>query len=176
MINFSIKVVRRCACLLRRGAFASCGPGLIFNPLNSEFSYDRIRIGKKVYIGAMAYFRTTHSHITIGDNVLFGPGVYILGGNHIYDVPGIYMSEMTKSSEHKDADVTVGNDVWIGARATLLSGVTVHDGAIVASGCVVTSDIPAFEIHGGVPNRKISDRFTSEQLAEHRKMLLQRHE
>lgn len=58
--------------------------------------------------------------------------------------------------------VHLGSDVWIGARATVLAGVSIGDGAIVAAGSVVTQDVPAFAIVGGVPARVIRFRFTPE--------------
>ena len=53
----------------------------------------------------------------------------------------------------------IGHDVWIGTRAVVLPGVTVHDGAIVASGAVVSRDVGPYEIHGGVPARRLGRRF-----------------
>lgn len=58
--------------------------------------------------------------------------------------------------------VTLGSDVWIGARATILSGVSIGDGAIVAAGAVVTKDVPAFAIVAGAPARLIRLRFAPE--------------
>jgi acetyltransferase-like isoleucine patch superfamily enzyme len=54
----------------------------------------------------------------------------------------------------------VGDDVWIGYGAIILSGVTIGDGSIVASGSVVTKDVPPYVIVGGNPARKITERFT----------------
>jgi hypothetical protein len=66
----------------------------------------------------------------------------------------------------------IGADVWIGARAIIRAGVHIGRGAIVGAGAVITRDVPAYEIHGGVPGRKIGDRFTnSEDRAIHDVML-----
>lgn len=54
---------------------------------------------------------------------------------------------------------TIENDVWIGLGSTVLSGVTIHNGAVVGAGSVVTHDVPAYEIWAGNPARKIRDRF-----------------
>jgi acetyltransferase-like isoleucine patch superfamily enzyme len=61
--------------------------------------------------------------------------------------------------------VVIGNDVWIGANATLLNGVHIGDGAIVAAGAVVVKDVPPYTVVGGVPAREIKKRFTPEQIA-----------
>lgn len=61
--------------------------------------------------------------------------------------------------------VVIGNDVWIGANATILNGVHIGDGAIVAAGAVVVKDVPPYTIVGGVPAKEIKKRFTAEQIA-----------
>lgn len=60
--------------------------------------------------------------------------------------------------------VVIGNDVWIGARATILEGITIGDGAIVAAGAIVTKDVPPYAIVGGVPARIIKYRFDEETI------------
>ncbi len=59
----------------------------------------------------------------------------------------------------RGARVTVGNDVWIGHGALLLPEITVGDGAVIAAGAVVSRDVPPYSIVGGVPARRIRDRF-----------------
>lgn len=60
---------------------------------------------------------------------------------------------------------TIENDVWIGIGSTVLTGVTIHNGAVVGAGSVVTHDVPAYEIWAGNPARKIRDRFDKETAA-----------
>lgn len=70
------------------------------------------------------------------------------------------------SNEYRDAvskgDIVVEDDVWIGYRATILSGVHIGQGAIIAAGAVVTSDVPPYAIYGGVPAKLIKYRFSQE--------------
>jgi len=61
---------------------------------------------------------------------------------------------------------TIENDVWIGIGAIIKAGVTIHNGAVVGAGSVVTHDVPAFEIWAGNPARKIRDRFDKETAAK----------
>ena len=68
------------------------------------------------------------------------------------------------SGERGDNGITIiEDDVWIGTAAIIMSGVTIGRGSIVAAGSVVTKDIPSCEIWGGVPARKIRDRFETEE-------------
>jgi virginiamycin A acetyltransferase len=66
--------------------------------------------------------------------------------------------------ETAQGPIQVGNNVWIGDAAILLSGVTVGDGAVIAAGAVVTRDVPAFAIVGGSPARLIRMRFGNEDI------------
>ena len=60
--------------------------------------------------------------------------------------------------------VIIGNDVWIGKRVMVMGGVTIGDGAVIAAGAVVTRDVPAYAVVGGVPSRIIKYRFTEEEI------------
>lgn len=60
--------------------------------------------------------------------------------------------------------IHIGNDVWIGADVKILEGVKIGDGAIIAAGAVVTKDVEPYSIVGGVPAKKIRDRFTTKQI------------
>lgn len=71
-------------------------------------------------------------------------------------------SEYKYANQKTKAEVVIGNDAWIGYRATLLSGITIGDGAIVAAGAVVTKDVPPYTVVGGVPAREIRKRFPEE--------------
>ena len=66
----------------------------------------------------------------------------------------------------KKGDIIVGNDVWIGYDATIMAGVTIGDGAIIAARAVVTKDVPAYTIVGGMPAKPIKRRFTDEVIEQ----------
>ena len=67
-------------------------------------------------------------------------------------------------------DIVVGNDVWIGFEAVILSGVTIGDGAIIGARAVVTRDVPPYTIVGGVPAKPIRKRFDEETIAQLERM------
>lgn len=95
-----------------------------------------------------------HGPLSIGDNVMMGPDVVILTHTHNLDRIDIPMGQQG----FRVAKVTIGNDVWIGMRSIIMPGVTIGDGAVIGAGAVVTKDVPAFSIVGGVPAKIIRYR------------------
>lgn len=92
--------------------------------------------------------------VKIGDYVLIGPNVIIASSQHRYNIRGLPIL----FQGHEKQQVVIGNDVWIGANAVILPGVTVGDGAIIGAGAVVTVDVEPYSIVGGVPACKIGER------------------
>ncbi|MBO0454181.1 CatB-related O-acetyltransferase [Enterococcus sp. MJM16] len=72
--------------------------------------------------------------------------------------------EQVTSAWDNKGDIVIGNDVWIGYEATILSGVTIGDGAIIGAKAVVTKDVPAYSVVGGVPAKEIKQRFDSKTI------------
>lgn len=70
-------------------------------------------------------------------------------------------SNVTDSWDNK-GDIVIGNDVWIGYEAVIMSGVTIGDGAIIGTRALVTKDVPPYTIVGGVPARQIRKRFSED--------------
>ncbi|MGM0900681.1 MAG: sugar O-acetyltransferase [Bacillota bacterium] len=101
-----------------------------------------INVGKNVFINSGCRFQD-QGGITIGDGVLIGHNVVLATLNHDIDPK--------KRGTMHPALITIGQDVWIGANATVVPGVTIGDGAIIAAGAVVTKDVPPNVIVGGVP-------------------------
>lgn len=98
--------------------------------------------------------------VTIGAYSMIGPGVNFTGDDHLFDKVG---TPIIFSGRPVLRKTTIGRDVWIGTNAIIMAGSTISDGAIIAAGAVVNSDVHECEIHGGIPNRKIKDRFLTEQ-------------
>lgn len=103
-----------------------------------------IHVGKQVFINMGCKFQD-QGGIFIGDGSLIGHNVVLATLNHA--IPPEDRSSMLP------APVRIGRHVWIGANATVLPGVTIGDGAIIAAGAVVTRDVPENAIVGGVPAR-----------------------
>jgi len=109
--------------------------------------------------------------VELGPYVMLGPRVAIVGQDHRFDLPG---TPMVFAGRPELRRTRIEADVWIGCGAILLAGIHIQRGAIVAAGSVVTKDVGAYEIVGGVPARKLRDRFLNPQDRErHEAMLAQ---
>lgn len=97
--------------------------------------------------------------VKIGSYTMFAPNVVITGSDHRFDIPG---TPMIFSGRPALNETIIGDDVWVGYGSIIMSGVHIGRGAIVAAHSVVTRDIPPYEIHGGIPARKIRDRFSTD--------------
>lgn len=132
---------------------AKIGKRVIYYPGIWIFTGQNLIIGDDVDF-AHGVLVTTGGGVTIGDRTLIGYGAKILSSNHrIPPVP-----QRIFNSGHVDAPVRIGPDVWIGANSTILPGVSVGEGAVVAAGSVVTKNVPAWSIVGGVPAKVIRQR------------------
>lgn len=113
----------------------------------------KIRIGNGVWINRGCEFYASmlagSAHITIGDHSAFGPRVRVLSATHNYR----FLTLPDQASS-----VTIGRHVWIGAGATILPGVNIGDGAVVAASSVVTHDVAPFSIVAGNPARFLKTR------------------
>lgn len=121
----------------------------------SSISSD-LQAGRYVYIGPRCVIS---SKVTIGAYTMLANNVYIMGGDHVYNQVG---TPIIFSGRDKIRPTYIGIDCWIGAHSIVMCGVTIGDGSIIAAGSVVTKNVNPYSIYGGVPAKKIKDRFTSE--------------
>jgi acetyltransferase-like isoleucine patch superfamily enzyme len=140
---------------------------------------DRLTIGRSVVIGNYCWLAANGS---IGDGVLISSHVGIVGRyDHDSSALGVYISEApwiydpSIASDTPRNRITIEDDVWIGFNATLLSGVTVGRGAIIAAGAVVVKDVEPYAVVAGAPARTVSMRLTPEQQQVHEAMLAKRY-
>ncbi|MDE6656269.1 MAG: sugar O-acetyltransferase [Anaeroplasmataceae bacterium] len=119
----------------------------LFPPFYTDYGQN-IAIGKNVFINSGCCFQD-QGGIEIGNNVLIGQQVVLATLNH--DLQPAKRANMIPSP------IKIGNDVWIGAHATILSGVTIGDGAVIAAGAVVTKDVPKNVVVAGVPAKILKE-------------------
>lgn len=96
------------------------------------------------------------NHIHIGNNLLTGPDVLISDNAHGYNCTTEEMNTRPQDREViSKGGITIGNNVWLGAKVVVLPGVTIGDGVVIGAGSVVTKDIPPYCIAAGVPAKVI---------------------
>lgn len=130
-------------------------------------SLDNVQVGKHSYGILDFHDFKDGSKLEIGSFCSFGKNTFIcLGGEHEYRTLSTYPFE-SKISDRKITSFSKGNiiicdDVWVGINVTILSGVTIGQGSIIAAGSVVTNDVEPYSIYGGVPAKLIKKRFDAE--------------
>jgi acetyltransferase-like isoleucine patch superfamily enzyme len=112
----------------------------------------------KVTLGDRVFFQhhcsvSVHEELTIGDYTLFGEGVSIHDENHIFTAG----SDPIADRGFVVKPISIGRNVWVGAKATILPGVHIGDNAVIGANAVVTHDVPAYTVVGGVPARVIRE-------------------
>ncbi len=143
------------------------------NVLCSGVGVADVRLGRHTYVA----YDSILQHATVGRYCSIGPECRAgLGRHPLVNVVSthpaffaaanvsMYESFVARTTFEQTRPVTIGHDVWIGARATLLDGVTVGDGAVVAAGAVVTKDVPPYAIAAGVPARVVRYRADPDQI------------
>lgn len=146
---------------IKKSAFGKCGKGVALGRGFRMYGAKNIHMGNDVGIGEGALFMCTKAKIIVGDHTMFGPQVTVITGGHRYDIQGRVMKSIGEDEKRPedDQDVIFEGDNWIGANVTILRGVTIGEGAIVAAGAVVTKTVPPYTIVGGCPARVIKNRF-----------------
>ena len=131
----------------------NCGKGTWIEPTAKLTNPENIFIGKNCHINHLACLQPGKARITIGDNLLMGPGTMLFGSNYQLD-PGKPMR--TQPSVYRD--ISIGSDVWLGSNVVVTAGAKIGDGCVVAAGSVVTKEIPPYTIAGGIPAKPLKKR------------------
>ncbi|MGQ1911611.1 CatB-related O-acetyltransferase [Marinifilum sp. RC60d5] len=129
----------------------------------------------KGYLGLHSYISTNATILArVGRFTSIGPKCEVIYGTHPYKKPFVstspYFIEGTEFEEFKYADkenkypVVIGNDCWICNGASIISGITINDGAVIMARSVVTKDIPPYAIVGGIPAKIIGYRYSQETI------------
>jgi len=150
--------------------------------------YGRLEIGRWVHIGDGNAIRCHEGSLRIGDKAVFGRQNVVNGyldielGSATLVADWVYICDF----DHVTTDITlpikdqgivkspvrIGPDVWLGAKVTVLRGVTVGRGCVVAANAVVNRDLPAFSVAVGVPARVVRDRLADHEAAAARRAAL----
>lgn len=129
------------------------GQCITFYPGVSIRGNGRLSIGDHSSINSGVIFGLT-CDLTLGSHVLVGDNASFRTADHEFRDPDVPVVEQGE----RRGPIVVGDDVWIGANATVLRGITIGHGAVVGANSVVTRDVAAFSIVGGVPARVIGHR------------------
>lgn len=149
-----------------------CGRGVYLRPMSSDIKgLWNLSIGDGTSIPKGSTLYCTEAPLTIGRKVIFGPHPTIVTGDHRIDVVGKYIMDSHEKLLKNDAPVVIEDDVWCGANVTILKGVTIGRGSVIAAGAVVTKSCPPYSIVGGIPAKVLKYRFSVEECLLHEKTL-----
>ena len=139
--------------------------------LEREAFPDLINVGKNTYGPINALMFNRDSKLIIGNFCSIAPRVsFIVSADHYMNHISSFPFKVKVLGETYEGiskgDIIVDDDVWIGYGATIMSGVHIGQGAVVAAGAVVTKDVPPYAIVGGVPAKVIKYRFELDMIEE----------
>jgi len=110
---------------------------------------EHVFIGKGSYVNGGMLAASANAKIVIGEDCMLSYGVHLRTDMHRHDRTDFPMVDQG----YDEADIVIGDDVWVGYGAQIMSGVTIGSHVIVGAGAVVTHDVPAYAVVGGVPAR-----------------------
>ena len=152
--------------------FGSVGPNLLMHTPGIIKGAENIYLGHHVILAERVQLLTTHAKIVVGNYSGLASYTTVITGDHRIDEVGKYILDLNGDSNKKpenDADVIIGDDVWVGTHAIILKGVHIGNGSVIAAGAVVTKDVPPYTIY--LSREKQIPRFTPEQIIEHERIL-----
>jgi virginiamycin A acetyltransferase len=138
------------------------------------FPIGNVQVGKYSYglLNIVSLYEQENEKLIIGNFVSIAPGVqFLMGVNHQMNTITTYplhsrFIEYNKIDATSRGEIIIGDEVWIGTNALIMSGVNIGKGAIIAAGAIVTKDVPAYCIYGGNPAKLIKPRFSEEIINE----------
>lgn len=139
--------------------------------MSSYFDSTYVQVGNGTYGPLNVHISSDNSFLKIGNYCSIAPNVeFLLSAEHPLNYISTFPYKVTflheKFEKMDCGNITIDDDVWIGYGATIMSGVHIGQGAVVAAGAVVTKDVPPYAIVGGVPAKLIRYRFSEEIIQE----------
>ncbi len=166
-VNFIRRASNSCQSSYQLSRIAKAGRGCHING-PGYFTYKNIEFGNGVYIGKDCVLMCAESKIIIKDNVVFGPHIFLIGGDHRFDIVGRTIKSIREKRPQDDADIIIDEECWIGANCIILKGVHIGRGCVIGAGSIVTKNIPPYTVY---TNKGMRPRFTQEQIKEHERIL-----
>jgi acetyltransferase-like isoleucine patch superfamily enzyme len=162
------------------GLISSCHPSVI-TKIGNRIRWKALQrkgivsVGTGTYGDPIVYWWNLETHLSIGKfSSIADEVVFILGGEHSTQskstFPFTSFPKQWKNTNFDSGqpiskgDINIGNDVWIGYRATILSGVSIGDGAVIGAGSVISKNVAPYSIVAGNPAKVIGMRFTKSQI------------
>ena len=154
---------------IKKDMMKNCGKNVTIGRRVRAMGWENISALDDVSIGQDCLFMCTRAQIILGNHIMFGQNVTVITGGHRIDVIDKYMREVRSEEKREEGGKSIifDGDNWIGANSIILRGVHIGKGAVIAAGAVVTKNVEPYTIVGGVPARKIKDRFSVKELARH---------
>lgn len=153
MAKSKINIIRKIRHLYWSLRLKHCGNNLICCSGVVIHGAKNLSIGNDTRLGENSYINAKGG-LVIGDNVKIAPQVFICTSNHNYYAP----KKLPYDGKENLRPVNIGDHVWIGARAIIIPGVTIGEGAVVGMGSVVTKDVPPCAVVGGNPAKTLKYR------------------
>lgn len=154
--------------IILKSRFGKVGKNVLLDPPIIIDNPSNVFLDDNTHISSGSHISTLNAKFIMGRYSGAANNLSVRTGNHMMIV-GRYYRTITDAEKLPgyDKDIIVKEDVWIGCNVTLLSGVTVGRGAIVAAGAVVNKDVPPYSVAGGVPAHVLKFKWTIEQILEH---------
>jgi len=139
--------------------------------MQTPFDVSLVKVGCATYGGLNIINFSNNKKLYIGNYCSIGPDVlFIVCGDHNFNYVSGFPFKVRYGLEKYEAsskgDIIVEDDVWIAARATILSGVRIGQGAVICAGAVVTKDVPPYSIVAGVPAKEVKKRCSTKRIKE----------
>ncbi|QAZ69607.1 acyltransferase [Solidesulfovibrio carbinolicus] len=132
-------------CRVMRGAY-------VCSYVSRAVPGEGIRLGPRCWVGVGSVLASGQGGLFLGEGVLIGPGATLVTGDHDFSRHDLSSIDQ----DYVGSPIVIGDNVWIGAGATVVGGVTIGDRAVIAAGAVVTRDVAGGEVVGGVPARPLA--------------------